>query len=140
MMNGIQILVAEDDAEDRFIMMESFKELQAESTIKFVEDGSYVVPFLEANPGLPISLIVLDLNMPKLNGTETLRLLKNHEVYSKIPVIIFSTSVNEIEKEACITIGAQDYITKPSSYNAYMDTCRMLYDISLKTELSNANP
>jgi CheY-like chemotaxis protein len=70
------------------------------------------------------SLIILDLNMPRLNGTETLRQLKNDDRFNNIPVIIFSTSINPLEKEKCMLLGAHSYITKPVSLKESMDTAK----------------
>jgi CheY-like chemotaxis protein len=129
------ILLADDDFEDRFLMADTFKELNYGDVISFVEDGVSLLEFLE-NSDLTIGLIVLDLNMPRLNGTETLRILKNDDRFRHIPVIIFSTSVNEIERAVCLELGARDYFTKPARYNAYMDVCRSLYNISQEVSVT----
>ena len=60
-------------------------------------------------------LIVLDLNMPILNGTQTLFELKQNNRYTRIPVVIYSTSDNEHEKRKCMNFGAVDYLVKPIS-------------------------
>lgn len=125
----LQILIAEDDYEDHFIMAETFKELGNDNAIIFVEDGIALIEYLSDKGVEGIGLVVLDLNMPRLNGTETLRVLKSNELHNKIPVIIFSTSINEIEKNNCLQLGAQDYITKPSKYYEYIDTCKRLFAI-----------
>jgi len=57
-------------------------------------------------------LIVLDLNMPILNGIETFRQLKNNTRYKDIPVIVYTTSVHETEREQCLEMGASDFIKK----------------------------
>ena len=71
-------------------------------------------------------LIVLDLNMPAIDGFETLKKLKDHSEYKHIPVIIYTTSRNEAEKERCIQAGAIDYISKPDSYQGHIAVCSML--------------
>lgn len=118
------ILLADDDYEDRFIMSEAFKELGQSHLLSFVEDGSLLLDFLEDASNPPVDLIVLDLNMPRVNGTEALKLLKAHPTYNIIPVVIFSTSVNDIEKEKTLSLGAESYLTKPGNYSAYLDTCK----------------
>ena len=124
------ILIADDDFEDRSIMAECFKELGHEEMVRYVEDGSRLLEYMEETTPDTVSLIVLDLNMPRLNGTETLRILKGDDRYRHIPVIIFSTSVNEIEKKNCLQLGARDYVTKPTKWANYVNTCRMLYAIA----------
>lgn len=123
------ILVAEDDAEDRFFMAQTFKELGMDG-IKFVDDGTGVIAHLDETDKNSIKLIILDLNMPKLNGTETLRLLKQSAAYQHIPVIIFSTSMNTTEKGICMALGAREYVVKPFSYNEYVNLCRRFYELS----------
>lgn len=132
MNDGVKILLADDDVEDRFIMEEAFNELGLPQVVGFVENGEKVITFLDNIPdtgNLP-SLIVLDLNMPLLNGTETLRILKNNDRYAGIPVMIFSTSVNEIEKDLCLSIGAASYITKPVKYDECITIAQHFYDFS----------
>ncbi|MGN6566341.1 MAG: response regulator [Flavipsychrobacter sp.] len=130
MTKGVQILLADDDQEDRFIMAEGFRELGLADVINFVEDGTQVLDYLDNKGAEGINLIILDLNMPRLNGTETLRVLKNNPMYLHIPVVILSTSVNDMEKKSCLELGAKDYLIKPVKYNVFLNTCRTLYDIS----------
>ena len=128
-MNNPKILFAEDDREDQFILTDAFREIGHAENICFVENGEEVLQYLsDLEPQLFPSLIVLDLNMPKMNGTETLRALKQNEAYKKINTIIFSTSVNEKEKSECMQLGAVSYITKPVKYNETINTARHFYD------------
>lgn len=126
----LQILVVDDDYEDRFIMEECFKELGHSDSVQFIEDGCVLLDHLTHTQSHIVSLIVLDLNMPRLNGTETLRALKNNPQFNNIPVIIFSTSVNEIEKTNCMQLGAIEYITKPTKWDSYLHTCGAMYNMS----------
>lgn len=121
------ILIAEDDLEDQFIMGQTFAELGYKDVIRFAEDGSMLLDLLLQINHEDVRLIILDLNMPRLNGTETLRIIKNHPDYKDIPVIIYSTSINEIEKSNCMRLGARDYLTKPSQYKEYLETCKQFY-------------
>ncbi len=88
--------------------------------------------FLEhsySSGGLP-SMVILDLNMPRMNGTQTLRLLKSDQRFKDIPVVIYSTSLNNIEKDECLALGAHSYVIKPVSYRDTIDTARKFYDMS----------
>jgi len=129
----IKILLADDDHEDQFIINEAFSAIGKEGQIVFVSDGEDVIPYLEMMPQnheLP-SLIVLDLNMPRMNGTTALKTLKLDDRYAHIPVIIFSTSVNAIEKTVAMEHGAVHYITKPVTYKESLDIARQFYDFSV---------
>ncbi len=124
------ILIADDDQEDRYLLHTAFEEIGRSNDIYLVENGlqvfSYLDTFIEQS-GMP-SLIVLDLNMPMLNGMETLSRLKSHNVYKNIPVIIFTTSVHEVEKARCLEIGAVDFIKKPARFQQTISTARYLHD------------
>lgn len=132
MATAITILIADDDAEDRFILSDAFKEIGFSNSIKFVDDGTEVISLLQKNNDVLPTLIILDLNMPKLNGTETLRMLKAHNAYSNIPVMIFSTSVNELEKKQCLEMGALEYLTKPTTYKASLNIAKYFQDTAEK--------
>lgn len=113
-----QILVVDDDQDDHLILLDFFKDAGKEQYIKFIDNGKKAIEFLERLPDeapLP-KLIVLDLNMPILNGTQTLLYLKQAPKLKNIPVIIFSTSENENEKRKCLSFGAVDYLVKPSTF------------------------
>jgi CheY-like chemotaxis protein len=124
------VLVAEDDIDDRSMMDETFQVLGRGDAISFVTDGSLVLDFLDKNAKLPIKLIVLDLNMPKVSGTEALQQLKSHPTYKDIPVIIFSSSINPTEQEKAMSLGAISYLTKPSRYLDYKEACEHFIKIS----------
>lgn len=123
------ILIAEDDEEDQFIMTDAFKEEQLEDFIEFVENGELAISYLTEKVllnELP-ALIVLDLNMPLLNGTQTLRAIKQHDAFMHIPVIIYSTSLNLIEMEDCLKLSASSYIIKPNSFAECKEIARRFY-------------
>jgi CheY-like chemotaxis protein len=121
-----KILLADDDPDDRAIMKDAMDSLEAGNVLCFAENGEQALSILHHGyrPDNRPSLIILDLNMPRMNGTETLRRLKTDERFNKIPVIIFSTSVNPLEKEKCMLLGAHSYITKPVSFKESMDTAK----------------
>lgn len=111
------ILLVDDDPDDIEIVDEAVKVITNDSVLKFANNGIQALQLLEtlhAQNQLPC-LIVLDLNMPKLNGTQTLEKIKLDERFAAIPVIIYSTSVNPLEREKCISLGAHSYLTKPIS-------------------------
>src|SRR3954464_6358377 len=120
------ILIADDDQEDRYLLYTAFDEIGRSNDIYLVENGLQVFKYLEASfePSDIPSLIVLDLNMPLLNGMETLLRLKAHSVYKNIPVIMFTTSIHEVEKERCLEIGAADFIKKPARFQQTISTAR----------------
>ena len=127
--NQYKILIADDDQEDLLLIEEALTGLGRNA--KYVFNGIEVLEYLEQCTSLP-SLIVLDLNMPKLNGTETLQSLKKDPRFQHIPVLIYSTSINPFEKAKCAQLGANDYVAKPITHSAIITTAE--YFISFVTD------
>lgn len=124
-----KIFMAEDDAEDRWIISEAMEHIKAAHLMLFAENGVLMLDLLKKHyerNELPC-LIVLDLNMPKMNGTETLSHIKNDERFRNIPVIIYSTSINPFEKEKCMRLGAHSYITKPITFSDGVATAKTFH-------------
>ncbi|HTM64766.1 MAG TPA: response regulator [Flavipsychrobacter sp.] len=130
-MEEIFILIAEDDADDRFLLQAAFEENGFSDKLHFVENGVEVLEYLNS---LKISqkerkfprFILLDLNMPKKDGREVLKELKQSPDLKKIPVVIFSTTNNEQEMRRCYELGANSYITKPNSFESLLKTVAAL--------------
>jgi len=130
-MEGIFILIAEDDADDRFLLQAAFEENAFKDKLHFVDNGVEVMEYLQSllstgdNKNLP-RFMLLDLNMPKKDGREVLKELKQHPVLKQIPVVIFSTTNNEQEMRRCYELGANSYITKPNSFENLLKTVAAL--------------
>lgn len=120
-----KILMIDDDVEDRMLMQDMFVEIGAADIAHYEENGEDAMLYLEqlSMNELP-AVIVLDLNMPKLNGTQVLKMLKADKKLRDITVIIYSTSVNHIEKEQTLKLGAHSYVIKPSSYEECLEKAR----------------
>lgn len=121
-----KILLADDDPEDRAIIQDAMELLDAGDTMVFADNGEQLLDLLQKNFNASRypCLIVLDLNMPKMNGTQTLTNLKKDETFKNIPVIIYSTSVNPVEREKCLLLGAHSFITKPVSFKESQETAK----------------
>lgn len=131
-----KILLVDDDVEDREIIQDALGDLGYHSVLHFEENGEKALAFLESayQAGSLPSMVILDLNMPRMNGTQTLRHLKTDPRFSKIPVIIYSTSLNRIERDQCIALGAHSYVIKPVSYRETVATAKKFYDMSIGIE------
>jgi CheY-like chemotaxis protein len=119
MINHPLIVIVDDDHEDQMIMLEYFKEVGHEQHVKFIDNGQQVINYLNEitdDNDFPC-LIVMDLNMPIVNGTQTLMHIKRNIRFRDVPIIILSTSENENEKRKCLSMGAVEYLVKPSSYD-----------------------
>jgi len=130
-MEEIFILIAEDDADDRFLLQSAFEENGYKDKLHFVENGLELIDYLnsltdiEDEAKMP-RFIMLDLNMPKKDGREVLKEIKSNHHFKKIPVIIFSTTNNEQEMKRCYELGANSYITKPNSFENLIKTVATL--------------
>lgn len=118
-----KILMADDDTDDRLLMKEAFEETSVPSTIDFVEDGVELMDYLykrgrfaEEKITKP-SLILLDLNMPKMNGHEALRHIKSDPDLRRIPILVLTTSKSELDISRTYDLGVNSYISKPVQFN-----------------------
>ena len=120
------ILVAEDDLDDKFLLETMFKETGQQASLEFVYNGYELLKTLDniyasGNMNKFPDLILLDLNMPKMDGKEALKKIKDNNVYATIPVVVLSTATNEKEIKDCYELGADSYIVKPSSFNSFIN-------------------
>jgi two-component system response regulator len=122
------IMLVDDDPEDREEFSDVYLAQFPGETLFFAENGEQALGLLDelAQQKKELCLIVLDLNMPILNGTQTLRKIKEDERFKEIPVVIYSTSINSIEKEECFKLGALDYLVKPSSFSDSVEIAKTL--------------
>ena len=116
-----KVLLADDDADDREIFIRVLDKKADVQLVRTVENGREVIDYLNGLPApeqLP-HLIILDHNMPKMNGTETLGKLKSDERYSDIHVVIYSTYSDNKMRETCEQLGASMVLAKPASIKEY---------------------
>ena len=114
-----KILVADDNPDDLALLGKAFEDLGAEDMLHAVESGVEALHYLGklVSPAQLPELIILDVNMPVLNGFDTLALLKENPVYAPIPVIMLSSSADEAFKKKCVDLGAAAFILKPYRYD-----------------------
>src|SRR4051812_42713633 len=109
-------LLADDDADDAELFGEALVSIEPPVEFYHVEDGEEVFNFLSKTTNKKPDLIFLDLNMPKMSGWQCLARLKNDIYFKDIPVIIYSTSSHQRDKEIAIELGAMGFLTKPSDF------------------------
>jgi len=134
----VSILIAEDDADDRFLLQTAFEEKGFGEKLLFVENGIEVMEYLDSMKSYQKAqaypkIILLDLNMPKKDGREVLRELKQHEKYKRIPILVFTTTKNENEIKRCYELGANTYIVKPASFEDLLTTIGHIRSYWLET-------
>jgi len=126
----MNILIVEDNKADQVIMQEAFKEAKVNCQLSLVNDGVEAMEFLNrtgnfhASP--KIDLILLDLNLPKRNGRETLVDIKSNTKLKHIPVLVFSNSESPQDICQCYTLGVNAYINKPSDFQAVVNLVHII--------------
>jgi CheY-like chemotaxis protein len=114
----------DDDIEDQEIFMDALKEVQPDIRCVCSDDGEEAVLLLARNELAKPDLFFIDLNMPKLNGKEVLRKLKDIESLRNIPVIMFSTFYGDRDIKEFKEFGAAHYITKSTSFRELCKTLK----------------
>lgn len=127
------ILIADDDPEDRMLAAEALTEGRVGADVRFVADGEELLDYLHLRgrfrdpddaprPGV----ILLDLNMPRKDGREVLRAIKESPELRRIPVVVLSTSRAEVDIHRSYDLGANSFIVKPVSFDSLVETMRAL--------------
>lgn len=121
------LIIADDDLDDQLLIKDALEQIGVdESGVTFVENGEDLLTTLNNSLTQLPSLILLDLNMPKKDGRETLIDLKKHSLFKSIPVVIFSTSSGPEDIKAMYEFGANTFITKPYSYDELVETMQVV--------------
>jgi two-component system response regulator len=129
----ISIVVADDDADDRWMIKEAFEENRLSNEVEFVEDGEQLMAYLRREgeysrlAGKPYpGLILLDLNMPKMDGREALKEIKKDATLCRIPVVVLTTSKAEEDILRTYGLGVNSFITKPVGFESLVEIVRTL--------------
>jgi CheY-like chemotaxis protein len=117
------ILLVEDNPMDVDLTLRAFKRRRVTNTIHVARDGEEALAWLprwEAGEPWP-AVILLDLKLPKVDGLEVLRQLKQHPTLCVIPVVVLTTSEDGTDVKAAYLLGANSYIVKPVEFEKFMD-------------------
>jgi CheY-like chemotaxis protein len=124
-MNTLNILLIEDDVIEVMKLNRATSSLQLNHKITEANNGEDALKLLEQKDNLP-DIILLDLNMPKINGIEFLKILKADDRLKYIPTIILTTSNNQRDLLECYKIGVAGYVLKPLKYEEYVSKIEKL--------------
>lgn len=133
----MDILFIEDDQVERMKLQRTVSKLQLKHNITEAKNGEEALEALKSNPKLP-DIILLDLNMPRMNGIEFLKILKADESYKYLPIIILTTSQNRADLLECYKVGIAGYIIKPLKYGDYESKLKKVLDYWDTNELVKA--
>ena len=129
----IRILVADDDADDRMLIGDAFEEASLKNPIDFVEDGIELLEYLkhegryadladDVRPGI----ILLDLNMPRMDGRTALGEIRKDPELRNIPIIVLTTSKSEEDILRTYDLGVNSFITKPVTFDGLVKVVQVL--------------
>ena len=126
------ILLGEDDADDQEMLKEVFTSIDISFVLFFVNNGKEILSALDKlkDDQMPC-LIVLDYNMPGLNGADILQELSTNERYKNIPKVVWSTAVSEKFRKICLELGAIDYVIKPNNVVGLEEVARYMLSLCL---------
>lgn len=120
------ILLVEDDHIDAMTVKRAFKEIQANNPLYIANHGEAALALLDCLDPMP-ALILLDLNMPCMNGLELLEILKRDLRWRFIPVVILTTSHEERDRLTSFAFSAAGYIVKPLDYENFVNVLKTIY-------------
>ncbi len=134
MKKKLKILLIEDDTIELMKLNRAMSSLNMNHEVREANNGEDGLELLLSKKYYP-DIILLDLNMPKINGIEFLSILKDNESLKFIPTIILTTSSNEKDLQACYNIGISGYILKPLKYEDYIAKINLLLSYWSANEL-----
>jgi CheY-like chemotaxis protein len=130
-MKPVEILLIEDNAGDAVLIRQIMADASVPVNLHIARDGEQALLML-ANGGLAPDLVILDLNIPRIPGVSLLERWKNEDT----PVVVFSSSLNEAERERVLALGAREFVSKPTDLQAFIDA---VYEIIQKWAVPEAN-
>lgn len=128
----LSILLAEDDEGHAELIQDGLARAGLTNPVRHFSDGADLWAFLEQTipqgscPDEVGYLVLLDINMPRMNGVEVLRRIKGEPCLKPIPVIMLTTTDDPREVEACYKLGCSFYITKPLDFPRFLETLKRL--------------
>ena len=132
-MEPVVILFADDDKDDQIMVKEAFEDNRLANDLRFVNDGNELLEYLnrkgkynDPKSSPKPDLILLDLNMPKMDGREALNEIKKDDTFRRIPIVVLTTSKAEEDVIRTYDLGVNSYITKPVTFEGMVNIVRLL--------------
>jgi len=120
------ILLIEDDRVDAMTVKRALRDIHVNNRLEIVKNGEEALMFLRS-PGAEMPcLMLLDLNMPRMNGIEFLKLAKQDDKIRRIPVIVITTSSEEQDKLNSFNLGVAGYMIKPIDYPKFVESLKTI--------------
>ncbi|MFK7937628.1 MAG: response regulator [Saprospiraceae bacterium] len=133
-----QILLVEDNPADVQLMQLTISEFTDEVQLTHCADGLELLHTLPHFNTSDIQLILLDLNMPRMGGIETLKHLAQNQSWSQIPVVIFTSSAHRDDIEVCYELGANAYVNKPVNFDDFTKAIHNILEFWTEVNIYNS--
>ena len=128
----IEVLLVEDDPGDVMMTREAFQDYKLQNQLHVVSDGAEAMAFLRQEgeyAGRPRpDLVLLDLNLPRMDGRQVLEAIKSDPELASIPVVVLTTSENEDDVLRSYSLHANAYVTKPVDFARFIEVIRQIDD------------
>lgn len=132
------IMLVEDDSVDAMTVKRALKELKVNNPLVIQTNGEEALNYLRTDDNRKPCVILLDLNMPKMNGIEFLKIAKDNAVFRQIPVVVLTTSQDEQDKVESFQLSVAGYIVKPADYKKFVDAMKTVDLYWTLSELPNS--
>jgi CheY-like chemotaxis protein len=126
MRNAKPILLVEDDQVDAMTVKRALKDLNVTNRLDISNHGEEALNFLRNDRNQKPGIILLDLNMPRMNGIEFLKIVKRDESFKRIPVVVLTTSKEEQDRIESFELGVAGYMIKPVDYLQFVEVMRAI--------------
>lgn len=122
------ILLVEDNPVDLDLTLRAFKSRKLANPVEIARDGEEALAYIEKwKNGDPVPVVILlDLNLPKVNGLEVLEAIKKHPDFKTIPVVVLTTSSEARDVKTSYELGANSYIVKPVDFDKFMEVAKQI--------------
>ena len=120
------ILLVDDDQVDVMTVTRALKEIHVTNPVTVMENGEEALKYLRGSSNMRPCIILLDLNMPVMNGIEFLRVVKHDDRLKGIPVVVLTTSEEEQDKVNSFNLGVAGYMAKPVDYRQFVEVMRTI--------------
>ena len=126
MRNSRPVLLVEDDSVDAMTVRRAFKDLNVSNSLIHTLNGEEALDYLKGEDNKKPCIILLDLNMPRMNGIEFLKVVKVDDKLKKIPIVVLTTSREERDKVESFKLGVAGYMLKCIDYEEFVEIVRTI--------------
>jgi CheY-like chemotaxis protein len=119
---AVSIVIAEDSMPDVILFKEALQSAGVQAELKVFSDGEECASYFKTTEKAPPDLIVLDLNLPKVDGFDLIRVIRSDRRYDNVPVAVLTSSIAANDKTLSLDLGANTFISKPSRLDDFLET------------------